>query len=176
MTVDKAKLRELANEFEGQEWIYAIHDDCEYVEGPAGFVASPDSHELGKFIAAANPAAILDLLDEIESWRGALAGAQQERDRLKEENKVLVMKARRNDLEVGRHALSIHEGVIEWKRAGSSENAMQKIWDRLIHPDGEGLLDKFYDDFYFQEGLRQVTHEIKACKKFLESKGIDPDS
>lgn len=96
MTVDKAKLRELAEAATGDHWSYdgsyvcpaRIENGTTFVESWRS-VADCNQPEDTKFIAAANPGSVLDLLDEIESWRGALAVAQQERDRLKEENEAL---------------------------------------------------------------------------------------
>lgn len=66
MTIDKDKLRALAEAAGSGEWVCAIHEDCECVEGSEGFVASFDTLEAGRFIAAANPATILALLGEME--------------------------------------------------------------------------------------------------------------
>ena len=85
MTVDKAKLRELAEA--SKEWSGEIGCDEWYSadEFAKPYISATDA----KFIESATPVAILDLLDEIESWRGALAGAQAEIAALKQKNKEL---------------------------------------------------------------------------------------
>lgn len=105
MTIDKAKLKALAEASLAGEWYEA--GDLRYDDRKTGDIHGLH-HDDDRFIGATSPATILALLAEIESTESRLhdvavlcATVEQERDQLKAENEVL------------RHAMSEISGQVD---------------------------------------------------------------
>lgn len=71
---DYSELKKLAAAAPVGPWNVAIHDDCEYVEGAEGeFIAAFDTPEGAEFMAAANPAAVMALIEELETYQMSIS-------------------------------------------------------------------------------------------------------
>ena len=141
MTIDKDQLKALAQAASqghwGQDGFDVHNDDVEDYR-----VAQCRSTQDAAFVAAASPAAILELLAE---------------------NEALRMAVKELDLTFGRYLLGMRAAVVEWQKGKGADAAMQWIWNGLrgpgeLPPEEETQAQAYFDRevVKIEEGLEEV--------------------
>nr|WP_230456044.1 ead/Ea22-like family protein [Edwardsiella tarda] len=140
------------------------------------------------FIAAANPSAILALLDELEAKdrrnaelnstleRWAVDRAQSASDLeaaekriagLEDENEYISKRFKEADLIVGRNLIAMRAAIIEWRATGDANNGMAWIFNTLLGP-GELPSENEKDaQAYFDREDEQLDKEMMELHKWF---------
>jgi len=120
--IDKRALREAAEKAiseEGETWWNEEQLASDY--GLA--LHRPDA----KFIAAANPATVLALLDELEAAEKRIAELESDNAYIKNRHKEL-------DLLIGKNILVMQAAIIEWQGTGDAKKGLAWIYNTLFGP------------------------------------------
>ena len=110
-------------------------DDYHGVIADAGlnanyYIAScsgPDNRANKRFIAAANPATVLALLDELEA-------AEKRNAELQSENAYIRNRFKELDLLIGKNILVMQAAIIEWQATGDAKSGLAWIYNTLFGP------------------------------------------
>ena len=110
-------------------------DDYHGVIADAGlnanyYIAScsgPDNRANKRFIAAANPATVLALLDELEA-------AEKRNAELQSENAYIRNRYKELDLLIGKNILVMQAAIIEWQATGDAKSGLAWIYNTLFGP------------------------------------------
>ncbi|HII1895250.1 TPA: ead/Ea22-like family protein [Escherichia coli] len=110
-------------------------DDYHGVIADAGlnanyYIAScsgPDNRANKRFIAAANPATVLALLDELEA-------AEKRNAKLQSENAYIRNRYKELDLLIGKNILVMQAAIIEWQATGDAKSGLAWIYNTLFGP------------------------------------------
>ncbi|HGC3864263.1 TPA: ead/Ea22-like family protein [Escherichia coli] len=147
------------------EW-YA--DDYHGVIADAGlnanyYIAScsgPDNRANKRFIAAANPATVLALLDELEA-------AEKRNAELQSENAYIRNRYKELDLLIGKNILVMQAAIIEWQATGDAKSGLAWIYNTLFGP-GE-LPDESEKDAqaYFNRKYAPIDEKLMALHKWF---------
>lgn len=143
-------------------------DDYHGVIADAGlnanyYIAScsgPDNRANKRFIAAANPATVLALLDELEA-------AEKRNAELQSENAYIRNRYKELDLLIGKNILVMQAAIIEWQATGDAKSGLAWIYNTLFGP-GE-LPDESEKDAqaYFDRKYAPIDEELMALHKWF---------
>ncbi|HDT6604431.1 TPA: ead/Ea22-like family protein [Citrobacter freundii] len=113
-----------------------------------------------EFIAAANPATVLALLDELEA-------AEKRNAELQRENAYICNRHKELDLLIGKNILVMQAAIIEWQATGDAKNGLSWIYNTLFGP-GE-LPDESEKDAqaYFDRKYAPIDEELMALHKWF---------
>lgn len=143
-------------------------DDYHGVIADAGlnanyYIAScsgPDNRANKRFIAAANPATVLALLDELES-------AEKRNAKLQSENAYIRNRFKELDLLIGKNILVMQAAIIEWQATGDAKSGLAWIYNTLFGP-GE-LPDESEKDAqaYFNRKYAPIDEKLMELHKWF---------
>ena len=143
-------------------------DDYHGVIADAGlnanyYIAScsgPDNRANKRFIAAANPATVLALLDELEA-------AEKRNAELQSENAYIRNRFKELDLLIGKNILVMQAAIIEWQATGDAKSGLAWIYNTLFGP-GE-LPDESEKDAqaYFNRKYAPIDEKLMALHKWF---------
>ena len=143
-------------------------DDYHGVIADAGlnanyYIAScsgPDNRANKRFIAAANPATVLALLDELEA-------AEKRNAELQSENAYIRNRYKELDLLIGKNILVMQAAIIEWQATGDAESGLAWIYNTLFGP-GE-LPDESEKDAqaYFNRKYAPIDEKLMELHKWF---------
>lgn len=113
-----------------------------------------------EFIALANPANILVLVEALEK-------AQQRNAELEAQNEYIRKRYQQLDLLIGKNILVMQAAIIEWQATGDAKNGLAWIYNTLFGP-GE-LPDEAEKDAqaYFDRKYAQLDEELMALHKWF---------
>lgn len=114
----------------------------------------------GEFIALANPANILALVEALEK-------AQQRNAELEAQNEYIRKRYQQLDLLIGKNILVMQAAIIEWQATGDAKNGLAWIYNTLFGP-GE-LPDEAEKDAqaYFDRKYAPLDEELMALHKWF---------
>ena len=137
-------------------------------EGLTWFSEEQLSHEDGialhkadaEFIALANPANVLALVEALEK-------AQQRNAELEAQNEYIRKRYQQLDLLIGKNILVMQAAIIEWQATGDAKNGLAWIYNTLFGP-GE-LPDEAEKDAqaYFDRKYAPLDEELMALHKWF---------
>ncbi|EIY4530182.1 ead/Ea22-like family protein [Salmonella enterica subsp. enterica serovar Cerro] len=143
-------------------------DDYHGVIADAGlnanyYIAScsgPDNRANKRFIAAANPATVLALPDELEA-------AEKRNAELQSENAYIRNRYKELDLLIGKNILVMQAAIIEWQATGDAKSGLAWIYNTLFGP-GE-LPDESEKDAqaYFNRKYAPIDEKLMALHKWF---------
>ncbi|HAH5176335.1 TPA: ead/Ea22-like family protein [Escherichia coli] len=143
-------------------------DDYHGVIADAGlnanyYIAScsgPDNRANKRFIAAANPATVLALLDELEA-------AEKRNAKLQSENAYIRNRYKELDLLIGKNILVMQAAIIEWQATGDAKSGLAWIYNTLFGP-GE-LPDESEKDAqaYFNRKYAPIDEKLMELHKWF---------
>ena len=112
------------------------------------------------FIALANPANILALVEALEK-------AQQRNAELEAQNEYIRKRYQQLDLLIGKNILVMQAAIIEWQTTGDAKNGLAWIYNTLFGP-GE-LPDEAEKDAqaYFDRKYAPLDEELMALHKWF---------
>ena len=112
------------------------------------------------FIALANPANILALVEALEK-------AQQRNAELEAQNEYIRKRYQQLDLLIGKNILVMQAAIIEWQATGDAKNGLAWIYNTLFGP-GE-LPDEAEKDAqaYFDRKYAPLDEELMALHKWF---------
>ncbi|EPE8719340.1 ead/Ea22-like family protein [Klebsiella variicola] len=154
------------------EWVYfPKNTSIEYdvgsdeSQGSILYVDSGDFTQVqtdrnGEFIALANPANILALVE-------ALDKAQRRNAELEAQNEYIRKRYQQLDLLIGENILVMQAAIIEWQATGDAKNGLAWIYNTLFGP-GE-LPDEAEKDAqaYFDRKYAPLDEELMALHKWF---------
>jgi len=113
-----------------------------------------------KFIAAANPATVLALLDELEAAEKRIAELESDNAYIKNRHKEL-------DLLIGKNILVMQAAIIEWQGTGDARKGLAWIYNTLFGP-GE-LPDEAEKDAqaYFDRKYGPLDEELMTLHRWF---------
>ncbi|HIH9735518.1 ead/Ea22-like family protein [Klebsiella pneumoniae] len=176
MTTDITKLAQslkaAAEKATPGEWVYfPKNTSIEYDVGSdesQGSILYVDSGDFtqaqtdrnGEFIALANPANILALVEALEK-------AQQRNAELEAQNEYIRKRYQQLDLLIGKNILVMQAAIIEWQATGDAKNGLAWIYNTLFGP-GE-LPDEAEKDAqaYFDRKYAPLDEELMALHKWF---------
>ncbi|EFF8510413.1 ead/Ea22-like family protein [Escherichia coli] len=150
--------------------------------------SGPDNRANKRFIAAANPAAVLALLDELEyyksreervtklvmdnstSWDALykkLEAAEKRNAKLQSENAYIRNRYKELDLLIGKNILVMQAAIIEWQSTGDAKSGLAWIYNTLFGP-GE-LPDESEKDAqaYFNRKYAPIDEKLMELHKWF---------
>lgn len=200
-SIDKRELREAAEKATPGPWEYYPGNTCiEYNvdsmvedQGSIVYVDSGDFTQKqtdlnGAFIAAANPATVLALLDERErnlqyikrrdqenenialtvgKLRVELEAAENRNAKLQSENAYIRNRFKELDLLIGKNILVMQAAIIEWQATGDAKSGLAWIYNTLFGP-GE-LPDESEKDAqaYFNRKYAPIDEKLMELHKWF---------
>ncbi|EEX9039559.1 ead/Ea22-like family protein [Escherichia coli] len=113
-----------------------------------------------EFIAEANPATVLVLLDELEA-------AEKRNAKLQSENAYIRNRYKELDLLIGKNILVMQAAIIEWQATGDAKSGLAWIYNTLFGP-GE-LPDESEKDAqaYFNRKYAPIDEKLMALHKWF---------
>lgn len=113
-----------------------------------------------EFIAAANPATVLALLDELEAAEKRIAELESDNAYIRNRHKEL-------DLLIGKNILVMQAAIIEWQGTGDAKNGLAWIYNTLFGP-GE-LPDESEKDAqaYFDRKYAPLDEELMNLHRWF---------
>ncbi|GAB0523679.1 hypothetical protein MC04F11_34310 [Escherichia coli] len=113
-----------------------------------------------EFIAAANPATVLALLDELEA-------AEKRNAKLQSENAYIRNRYKELDLLIGKNILVMQAAIIEWQATGDAKSGLAWIYNTLFGP-GE-LPDESEKDAqaYFNRKYAPINEKLMELHKWF---------
>ncbi|MDD8117851.1 ead/Ea22-like family protein [Escherichia coli] len=113
-----------------------------------------------EFIAAANPATVLALLDELEA-------AEKRNAKLQSENAYIRNRYKELDLLIGKNILVMQAAIIEWQATGDAKSGLAWIYNTLFGP-GE-LPDESEKDAqaYFNRKYAPIDEKLMELHKWF---------
>ncbi|EHA0428205.1 ead/Ea22-like family protein [Salmonella enterica subsp. enterica serovar Muenchen] len=201
MNIDKRALREVAEKATKGPWkvfsdidtkTFSIHTPrdkrCENVIKWGGFDCQPNAEANAEFIAAANPATVLALLDELEHYKSReervtklvmdnstswdalykkLEDAEKRNAKLQSENAYIRNRYKELDLLIGENILVMQAAIIEWQATGDAKSGLAWIYNTLFGP-GE-LPDESEKDAqaYFNRKYAPIDEKLMALHKWF---------
>ncbi|ENF2602721.1 ead/Ea22-like family protein [Escherichia coli] len=143
-------------------------DDYHGVIADAGlnanyYIAScsgPDNRANKRFIAAANPATVLALLDELEA-------AEKRNAELQSENAYIRNRYKELDLLIGKNILVMQAAIIEWQATGDAKSGLAWIYNTLFGPSE--LPDESEKDAqaYFNRKYAPIDEKLMELHKWF---------
>lgn len=113
-----------------------------------------------EFIAEANPATVLVLLDELEA-------AEKRNAKLQSENAYIRNRYKELNLLIGKNILVMQAAIIEWQATGDAKSGLAWIYNTLFGP-GE-LPDESEKDAqaYFNRKYAPIDEKLMALHKWF---------
>ncbi|MET7265926.1 ead/Ea22-like family protein [Klebsiella variicola] len=129
-------------------------------QGNKPHVANTSEKRDAEFIALANPANILALVEALEK-------AQQRNAELEAQNEYIRKRYQQLDLLIGKNILVMQAAIIEWQATGDAKNGLAWIYNTLFGP-GE-LPDEAEKDAqaYFDRKYAPLDEELMALHKWF---------
>lgn len=150
--------------------------------------SGPDNRANKRFIAAANPATVLALLDELEHYKSReervtklvmdnstswdalykkLEAAEKRNAKLQSENAYIRNRYKELDLLIGKNILVMQAAIIEWQGTGDAKNGLAWIYNTLFGP-GE-LPDEAEKDAqaYFDRKYAPIDEKIMELHRWF---------
>ncbi|MCP6284998.1 ead/Ea22-like family protein [Klebsiella pneumoniae] len=123
-------------------------------------IAEIDHKPTRDYMAMANPANILTLVDALEK-------AQQRNAELEAQNEYIRKRYQQLDLLIGKNILVMQAAIIEWQATGDAKNGLAWIYNTLFGP-GE-LPDEAEKDAqaYFDRKYAPLDEELMALHKWF---------
>lgn len=192
--IDKQALRKAAEKAGADEWrafidtkskTYAVHtpgdNRCGDVVKWAGFDGQQKAENKARFIAAANPATVLALLDELEhkeeqraNWCNMAKKFGEDLDatekriaELERDNAYIRNRHKELDLLIGKNILVMQAAIIEWQGTGDARKGLAWIYNTLFGP-GE-LPDEEEKDAqaYFDRKYAPLDEELMNLHRWF---------
>ncbi|EEW2026130.1 ead/Ea22-like family protein [Escherichia coli] len=200
-SIDKRELREAAEKATPGPWEYypgntSIEYNVDSMVEDQGSIVYVDSGDFtqkqtdlnGAFIAAANPATVLALLDERErnqqyikirdqeneeialtvgKLRVELEAAEKRNAKLQSENAYIRNRFKELDLLIGKNILVMQAAIIEWQATGDAKSGLAWIYNTLFGP-GE-LPDESEKDAqaYFNRKYAPIDEKLMELHKWF---------
>lgn len=155
--IDKRGLREAAEKATKGRWAVEFDDEIYSTDGvnheQIAMVFSENEARDAAFIAAANPATVLALLDELDVKDQRIADLECENAYIRNRHKEL-------DLLIGKNILVMQAAIIEWQGTGDARKGLAWIYNTLFGP-GE-LPDESEKDAqaYFDRKYAPLDEEL----------------
>ncbi|WP_137419805.1 ead/Ea22-like family protein, partial [Escherichia coli] len=152
-------LREAAEKATKGQWAVEFDDEIYSTDGvnheQIAMVFSENESRDAAFIAAANPATVLALLDELErnqqyikrrdqenedialtvgKLRVELEAAEKRNAKLQSENAYIRNRFKELDLLIGKNILVMQAAIIEWQATGDAKSGLAWIYNTLFGP------------------------------------------
>lgn len=149
---------------DGQTLFDSLNSDaaciCEEYDGEGHVAWDETAQRNAEFIALANPANILALVDALEK-------AQQRNAELEAQNEYIRKRYQQLDLLIGKNILVMQAAIIEWQATGDAKNGLAWIYNTLFGP-GE-LPDEAEKDAqaYFDRKYAPLDEELMALHKWF---------
>ncbi|EMQ9925856.1 ead/Ea22-like family protein [Enterobacter hormaechei] len=167
--IDKRALREAAERATESDWIVDAHEGWHAVIPVADAVngnyiiaefQGPESKRNRDFVAAANPATVLALLDELEAAEKRISELESDNAYIKNRHKEL-------DLLIGKNILVMQAAIIEWQGTGDAKKGLAWIYNTLFGP-GE-LPDESEKDAqaYFDRKYAPLDEELMNLHRWF---------
>ena len=194
--IDKRGLREAAEKATKGRWAVEFDDEIYSTDGvnheQIAMVFSENEARDAAFIAAANPATVLALLDELEtkdkrnaeledlleaeikSWMQRYDSANNRREaaekrnaKLQSENAYIRNRYKELDLLIGKNILVMQAAIIEWQATGDAKSGLAWIYNTLFGP-GE-LPDESEKDAqaYFNRKNEPIDEKLMELHKWF---------
>lgn len=167
------KLKEKAVRATKGEWVafisrssktFAVHSKgdkrCDDIIGWAGFDGKENAEANAEFIAAANPATVLALLDEEEA-------AEKQIAELKDENEYIRKRFKELDRMFGKNLLVMQAAIIEWRTTGDAKNGMAWIFNTLFGPGELPSEDEKDAQAYFDREYAPIDKELMELSNWF---------
>ena len=157
-------LREAAEKATKGRWAVEFDDEIYSTDGvnheQIAMVFSENEARDAAFIAAANPATVLALLDELEA-------AEKRNAELQRENAYICNRHKELDLLIGKNILVMQAAIIEWQATGDAKNGLSWIYNTLFGP-GE-LPDESEKDAqaYFDRKYAPIDEKLMELHKWF---------
>ncbi|HHW6308758.1 TPA: ead/Ea22-like family protein [Escherichia coli] len=185
-------LREAAEKATKGQWAVEFDDEIYSTDGvnheQIAMVFSENESRDAAFIAAANPATVLALLDELErnqqyikrrdqenedialtvgKLRVELEAAEKRNAKLQSENAYIRNRFKELDLLIGKNILVMQAAIIEWQATGDAKSGLAWIYNTLFGP-GE-LPDESEKDAqaYFNRKYAPIDEKLMALHKWF---------
>lgn len=128
--------------------------------GKEDILANAAEKRDAEFIAAANPATVLALLDELEA-------AEKRNAKLQSENAYIRNRFKELDLLIGKNILVMQAAIIEWQSTGDAKSGLAWIYNTLFGP-GE-LPDESEKDAqdYFNRKYAPIDEKLMELHKWF---------
>ncbi|WP_396266910.1 ead/Ea22-like family protein [Klebsiella pneumoniae] len=149
---------------DGQTLFDSLNSDaaciCEEYDGEGHVAWDETAQRNAEFIALANPANVLALVEELEK-------AQQRNAELEAQNEYIRKRYQQLDLLIGKNILVMQAAIIEWQATGDAKNGLAWIYNTLFGP-GE-LPDEAEKDAqaYFDRKYAPLDEELMALHKWF---------
>ncbi|MCE1386682.1 ead/Ea22-like family protein [Enterobacter hormaechei] len=162
--IDKRALREAAEKATKGQWVVEFDDEIYSTDGvnneQIAMVFSENEARDAAFIAAANPAAVLALLDELEAAEKRISELESDNAYIKNRHKEL-------DLLIGKNILVMQAAIIEWQGTGDAKKGLAWIYNTLFGP-GE-LPDESEKDAqaYFDRKYAPLDEELMNLHRWF---------
>ncbi len=170
---------------DGQTLFDSLNSDaaciCEEYDGEGHVAWDETAQSNAEFIALANPANILALVEALENSESrlhevavacataeqALEKAQQRNAELEAQNEYIRKRYQQLDLLIGKNILVMQAAIIEWQATGDAKNGLAWIYNTLFGP-GE-LPDEAEKDAqaYFDRKYAPLDEELMALHKWF---------
>ncbi|EOJ6115870.1 ead/Ea22-like family protein [Escherichia coli] len=185
-------LREAAEKATKGQWAVEFDDEIYSTDGvnheQIAMVFSENESRDAAFIAAANPATVLALLDELErnqqyikrrdqenedialtvgKLRVELEAAEKRNAKLQSENAYIRNRFKELDLLIGKNILVMQAAIIEWQATGDAKSGLAWIYNTLFGP-GE-LPDESEKDAqaYFNRKYAPIDEKLMELHKWF---------
>lgn len=162
--IDKRALREAAEKATKGQWAVEFDDEIYSTDGvnheQIAMVFSENAARDAAFIAAANPATVLSLLDELEAAEKRISELESDNAYIKNRHKEL-------DLLIGKNILVMQAAIIEWQGTGDARKGLAWIYNTLFGP-GE-LPDESEKDAqaYFDRKYAHLDEELMNLHRWF---------
>ena len=149
---------------DGQTLFDSLNSDaaciCEEYDGEGHVAWDETAQRNAEFIALANPANILALVEALEK-------AQQRNAELEAQIEYIRKRYQQLDLLIGKNILVMQAAIIEWQATGDAKNGLAWIYNTLFGP-GE-LPDEAEKDAqaYFDRKYAPLDEELMALHKWF---------
>ncbi|MCW9412041.1 ead/Ea22-like family protein [Klebsiella quasipneumoniae] len=149
---------------DGQTLFDSLNSDAacisEEYDGEGRVAWDETAQRNAEFIALANPANVLALVEALEK-------AQQRNAELEAQNEYIRKRYQQLDLLIGKNILVMQAAIIEWQATGDAKNGLAWIYNTLFGP-GE-LPDEAEKDAqaYFDRKYAPLDEELMALHKWF---------
>lgn len=150
---------------DGQTLFDSLNSDaaciCEEYDGEGHVAWDETAQRNAEFIALANPANVLALVEALELKE------EQRNAELEAQNEYIRKRYQQLDLLIGKNILVMQAAIIEWQATGDAKNGLAWIYNTLFGP-GE-LPDEAEKDAqaYFDRKYAPLDEELMALHKWF---------